>query len=177
MSMRPNKLWLIVFLTTWLAASQSIYFMPYEQKDALKTLINSINTATKSIDVAIYSFTNREIAKSLKNAAKKGVKIRIIYDYESNKDNTYSTIGYLSKYNHIQTCLLQGKKAKNRKYNGIMHQKLAIIDNHTIFVGSANWSKNAFENNYELLVKSNDGAMITKANSFFSKMFAQCQPY
>lgn len=154
-----------------------LYFMPYEQKDALSSLIKTIDSSQKNIDISIYSFTHREIAKSLKNAAKKGVKIRIIYDYESNEDNPRSTIGYLSKYNGIQTCLLQGKRAKNDKYNGIMHQKIALIDGKILFIGSANWSKNAFENNYEVLLRSDDKAMILKAKSYFEKMFSVCKPY
>ena len=151
--------------------------MPYEQKDALNTLINGITSAQKSINISIFSFTNREIAKSLKDAAFRGVKIKIIYDYETNKANDSSTIGYLSKYQGIQTCLLQGNEARNQKYYGIMHQKLAIIDDRIIFLGSANWSKNAFQNNYELLLKSNDQDIITKANHYFEKMFSLCKPY
>ncbi|PAF53991.1 nuclease NucT [Helicobacter sp. 13S00482-2] len=160
-----------------LNADNKLYFMPYEQKTALIALINSIQSSEKNIDISIFSFTNREIAKNLKDAAKRGVKIRIIYDYESNINNPYSTIGYLSKYNNINACLLKGKQDKNKKYDGIMHQKLAIIDTKTIIIGSANWSKNAFENNYELILKSTDKEMIIKAKSYFRKMFAQCKPY
>ncbi|PAF52166.1 phospholipase D-like domain-containing protein [Helicobacter sp. 13S00477-4] len=170
------KLFSIVFLSSSLMANQ-IYFMPYEQKQALHTLMDSIKSSQANIYISIFSFTNKEIAKSLKEAAKRGVKIKIIYDKEANINNPYSTIGYLSKYNGIQTCLLDGKRAKNDKYNGIMHQKMAIIDNNTILIGSANWSKNAFENNYELLLKSNDKTIISKSINYFKKMFSQCKPY
>lgn len=171
------KLALMICLGSLLGANERIYFMPYEQKDALFALINTIESSRQSIDISIYSFTNREIAKALKNAARRGVKIKIIYDYKGNYNNPYSTIGYLSKYNNIQTCLLRGKPSRNREYEGIMHQKMTIIDSKAIIIGSANWSKNAFENNYELLLKSDDSATIKKAKSYFSKMFSQCKPY
>lgn len=166
-----------ILIISNLPAKDEIYFMPYEQKQALKTLIDSIKSAQNYIDISIYSFTNREIAKSLKDVARKGVKIKIIYDKESNIDNPRSSIGYLSKYNNIKVCLLQGKRAKNDKYNGIMHQKMAIIDNKTLIIGSANWSKNAFENNYEILFKSNNKLMIEKSMQYFNKMFSSCKPY
>ncbi|PAF41147.1 phospholipase D-like domain-containing protein [Helicobacter sp. 11S03491-1] len=170
---------LIFLLFNTLYADKMLYFMPYEQKNALNSLIKSIQSSHKNIDISIYSFTHREIAKALKNAAKRGVNIRIIYDYESNINNPYSTIGYLSKYNHIQTCLLQGQKKQNKhkQYFGIMHQKLAIIDNHTLILGSANWSKNAFENNYEVLLLSDDTTLIAKAKNYYNKMFKRCTPY
>lgn len=171
------KLALLILLGGLLSGNDQLYFMPYEQKNALETLIKTIESSEQNIDISIFSFTNREIAKALKNVARRGVKIRIIYDYESNINNPYSTIGYLSKYNNIKTCLLKGRRAKNDKYNGIMHQKMAIIDTKAIIIGSANWSKNAFENNYELLLKSNDKEIINKAKTYFSKMLHQCKPY
>ncbi|PAF42843.1 phospholipase D-like domain-containing protein [Helicobacter sp. 11S02596-1] len=166
-----------VVFSAFLSATEVLYFMPYEKKDALSSLIKTIDSSEKTIDISIYSFTHTAIAKSLKNAAKRGVKIRIIYDKESNQNNPHSTIGYLSKYKGIKTCLLQGRLAKNAKYHGIMHQKLAIIDDKTLFLGSANWSKNAFENNYESLLKTDDKPIIQKATSYFKKMFLACTPY
>lgn len=171
------KLTFLILLGSLLNGNEQIYFMPYEQKNALSTLIKTIASSKESIDISIFSFTNREIAKALKDAAKRGVKIQIIYDYENNINNPYSTIGYLSKYNNIKTCILKGRRSKNDKYNGIMHQKMAIIDTQAIIIGSANWSKNAFENNYELLIKSDDREIINKAKAYFSKILYQCKPY
>lgn len=172
--------WVSTFVV--LQAQSSLYMLPYEQNEALKSLISSINAAKSNINIAIYSFTHKGIAKALKDAASRGVKIQIIYDYSSNSDGKRSTIGYLSKYNGIKTCLLQGREAPkfgrgSGSYHGIMHQKLAIIDGQTIFLGSANWSKNAFENSYELLFKDNDPSIIQKAQSYYKKMWSACKPY
>ena len=85
--------------------------MPQEQEKAIKSLIQTIKSSQKTLDIAIYSFTNREISKAIRDTAKKGVKVRIIYDKKSNKDNDYSTIGYLAKLKNIQTCLLEGNRS------------------------------------------------------------------
>ncbi|GMB91145.1 phospholipase D-like domain-containing protein [Helicobacter ailurogastricus] len=164
-------------LSIALQATPTLYMLPYEQHEALKSLISGINASKSQINISIYSFTHKDIAKALKDAAARGVKINIIYD-ASGAHGKYSTMGYLAKYRGISTCTLSGKEvsyfAKGKEHKGIMHQKLAIIDHNTIFLGSANWSKNAFENNYELLLKDNDPALIQKAQSYYKKMWSAC---
>ncbi|BEG56554.1 Nuclease NucT [Helicobacter sp. NHP21005] len=168
----------LCLLAATMHAAPTLYMLPYEQHEALKSLISGINAAKSQINISIYSFTHKDIAKALKDAASRGVKVNIIYD-TGGAHGKYSTMGYLAKYRGISTCMLSGKEAryfgKGKEHRGIMHQKLAIIDNNTIFLGSANWSKNAFENNYELLVKDNDPSMIQKAQSYYKKMWSECR--
>lgn len=159
-------------------ASNELFMMPKEQKAALQSLITSFEHAQENIDIAIYSFTNREIAKALRDAASRGVKITAIYDESSNEPkNKNSTIGYLAKLKNIDVCTLKGNKAKNGKYFGIMHMKVAIIDHSTLFIGSANWSKNAFENNYETLLRTTQKPLVDKSNAYLQEMRKDCVPY
>lgn len=151
--------------------------MPKEGKQALSHLISLIDGAKQNIQISIYSFTNREIAKALKKASSRGVSISIIYDKSSNFKNPKSTIGYLAKYQNIHACFLEGYSSHNKKYNGLMHQKMAIIDRSVLILGSANWSKNAFENNYETFFMTSNQQSIQKALGVFSQMFALCTPF
>ncbi|WP_104721833.1 phospholipase D-like domain-containing protein [Helicobacter mesocricetorum] len=157
--------------------AQNLYFMPKDQEIALKELIKVINSTQSNLNIAIYSFTNREIAKAIRDVAKRGVKVRIIYDKSSNSDPNKSTIGYLAKLKNIQTCLLEGKPSSNNKYKGLMHMKMAISDNKALVIGSANWSKSAFETNYETLFISKDKALIRKSQQIFEEMFKECKKY
>lgn len=172
-----GKKWILFLFFTFVSANEVLYFMPDEQNKALTHLISLIQGAKKNINVSIYSFTNREIAKALKQASLRGVSINIIYDHSSNAKNPKSTIGYLSKYQNIHTCLLKGKQSKDQKYFGLMHQKMAIIDRDILILGSANWSKNAFLNNYETLFMTSNPQSVQKALNTFAKMFSQCVPY
>ncbi len=166
---------LLIFACSFLRANV-LYIMPFEQEAALKELIDSIKKAKSSIDIAIYSFTNRDIARALRDASSRGVKINIIYDMgQKNIDN--STIGYLAKYENIHTCLLEGLQAKRGKYKGIMHQKVIIVDDSKIGLGSANWSKNAFENSYETLFFTNEKSIVDKAKGYYDKMLKSCTPF
>ena len=157
-------------------AAERFYMMPYEQKEAIADLIASIGSAHSNIDIAIYSFTNKEIAKALREASIRGVRVNIIYDSSQKKSET-STISYLEKFENIKTCLLEGRPSKNKKYNGLMHQKLIIVDDSLIGLGSANWSKNAFENNYETLYFTDSMEVIQKAKGYYKDMLSKCKPY
>lgn len=170
---------ILVFLaSSWLIceAKSELFMLPYEQDKAFKSLHSSLKRAQKSIDIAIYSFTNRELAKALRDSAQRGVKIRIIFD-ESSKNDSRSMIGYLDKYNNISTCLLKGGKSPKGNYYGIMHQKLTIIDKNLLYIGSANWSKNAFENSYETLFYDDDNYLVSKAARYYEDMFKSCRAF
>ena len=156
------------------APNDTLYILPYEQKQALNTLQGALRNAKREIKISIYSFTNNDIAKILRDVAKRGVSVEIIFDKESNMENKSSVIGYLAKYNNISVCLLSGVKARNGKYYGIMHQKMAIIDDEILVLGSANWSRNAFENNFETLLFSFEPNLVQKANNAFEKMKQNC---
>lgn len=156
--------------------AQQIFFMPYENKIALNVLQKELRSAKKSIKISIYSFTNKEIAKALRDSARRGVRISMIYDHESNIKNPQSVIGYLAVLKNIQVCTLKGRKS-NRDYYGIMHQKIAIIDDRLLIVGSANWSKNAFENNYEVLLITSNRQNVQKALKYYEEMKRECKKY
>lgn len=158
--------------------ADSIYFLPFESRPALKEMLKSIDLSKYKIDVAIYSFTNHVIAKHLKNAAKRGVKIRIIFDKESNLNNKRSQLRYLAKYRNIKTFVVSGKPYKRKKDDfGLMHMKLMIIDNKRVILGSANYSYSAFYKNYELLFFKDDYAIAKKAEKFYERVLAKAQEY
>ena len=168
---------LLILILQCFAFADSMYFMPYQAKDAVNALIKEIRQAKKEVKIAIYSFTNREISKAIRDVAKKGVNFKIIYDYKSNIDDDKSTIGYLAKLKNVNVCTLKGRQSNNGKYYGIMHNKLAIIDNKTIIFGSANWSKSAFDINYEMLLISQNKEYIVDSAKYFDQMFKECQAY
>jgi len=137
---------LIAFLTnTSRARDIYIYFTPSYQ--ALDAIINQIDSAEKSIDIAVYDFTSRPLARALVKARKRGVKIRVVLDREANgPKNRYTKYPFL-KNNGIDVRFAIPHIAWNRK--GLMHNKFAIIDENTVITGSANWTASAFRINDE----------------------------
>lgn len=158
-----------------LTFTQSIYFLPNENKEALNALISALSNAQNEIKISIYTFTHRQIANALRDSAKKGVKVQIIYDKSQNLQSKNSTIGYLAKYQNISVCTLEG--LKSGEITGIMHQKMAIIDNKTLIIGSANYSKQAFERSYEILYFTQQNEVLKKAVQNFEIMYKNCTPF
>ncbi|MGP1561666.1 MAG: phospholipase D-like domain-containing protein [Helicobacteraceae bacterium] len=148
-------------LLLWLAvaafAGQKVYFMPAQAQEAKSVLLSAINGAASSIDIAMYSFTHKNFAKALKNAAARGVAVRIITDFKDADRNTQ--VGYLAKYQNVQAFTLDGERARSGKYSGKMHLKTAVIDGKISIYGSANWTNSAFGLNYEFLMISDDPSL------------------
>ncbi len=169
-----KTLFLLLFIANILSISLfantngEFFLLPKDKDLALKSIYKSIDLAQNKIDISIYSFTNKKIAKRLKRAAKRGVKIEIIFD-DSQSKSKYgkSLIGYLAKYKNITTYKLQGLEAKSKRNRGIMHIKMALIDNKTSIFGSANWTYKAFSKNYETLFITKDYSIAKKFAKFF----------
>ncbi len=168
-----------LLLSLFIAAllADELYFMPFEAQKAKSQLLRWIDQAHSTIDVAMYSFTNKKIATHLKNAAKRGVRIRLLLDEEQNTKDRYSQMGYLAKYKNIAIYTIRGKYSKHGEFYGKMHIKLAIIDGKHLVFGSANWSNSAFKRNYELIYFMEDYAKAKKAKKYFERMVRKAQEY
>ena len=171
-----KALFLCLISSVFLLSKDAMYFMPSDASIALKNVISELKNAKSEVYIAIYSFTNREIAKAIRDSAKNGVKYKIIFDEQSNIDNDKSQIGYLAKLKNVKVCTLKGK-SKNGKYYGIMHNKLALIDNRLIILGSANWSKSAFEINYENLLISSNLNYVNGVKKYMNEMIRNCRDF
>lgn len=175
-----------------LASDARVFFMPRDSFNALSSMTHDIDGARRYIDVAIYSFTNKQIGAALMAAATRGVKIRIVYDLSANikngRPNRSSTIGWLAKLRGVSACLLRGlsseqnsrrKRRHNygRPYYGLMHNKLMIIDGKIVYLGSANYSKAAFSINYENLIRLKDKGVIDRAEVYYQSLRKACVGY
>lgn len=143
---------LFTFSTLSFAKSE-VYFMPKQASEASDKIISLIKSSTESIDISIYNFSHKKFAKELVKASKKGLKINVYFD-KSKIEKDDKTYKYLIK-NGIN-CLILNKKN---------HLKLALFDKNKAIFGSANWTKESFEDNYEILYftdKKNDTSKIVK---------------
>jgi phosphatidylserine/phosphatidylglycerophosphate/cardiolipin synthase-like enzyme len=143
-----------VFLVTILLISSlwsvdKLYFMPKDGKDARKDIITLIKNTKSSIDIAMYNFKDRKIAKALDGAANNGVKIKLFY-YKKK-------IKFSDKINDI-------------KIREKLHTKLAIIDKQIVIFGSANWVKEAFKENHEVIYITDSKDLVKKFNKYFSSI-------
>ncbi len=161
-------IWIFFSFCTFAWSFEQLYMLPFEKKEASKKVVTLIKGAKKRIDIAMYSFTNKEFADALRDASDRGVEVRIVLDEKTNA-NEYSMGGYLAKYKNITLYTLEGVRASSGKYNGKMHTKMALIDGCYILFGSANWSLSAFDSNYETLFVSDEESLVQKGAEAFGK--------
>lgn len=132
--------------------------------DICKELVSKINSAQKSIDMAIYGYTYvPEIEQAIKNAMKRGVKIRMVYDLDAKGFTTYNDSTRLAKLVNQSNNDFETETPDGKYSNIIMHNKFYIIDNKTVITGSANLSPNdmsGFNSNTTITIHLEDIAKL-----------------
>jgi len=121
----PEKSWARIYFTPGLECENNI--------------VSSIDSALKTIDVAVYSITNDKIVDSLIAAHNRGVTVRVISD-------RLQSAGRASLIGRIQDA---GIPVVLNKKHKIMHNKFAIFDAKDIETGSYNWTSAATQSNAE----------------------------
>ncbi len=131
--------------------SITVLFSP---KNGIDDIISSyINLAQKTINVAIYDFTNSRISNSLIIAKKRGVNVRVYIENKGMQEYEAEIYDALES-NGIE---IQGTNASNwsenvDSYRAIMHNKFITIDGKYLINGSYNFTDNAESNNRENVV-------------------------
>jgi len=141
---------IILTLTLFLPslAKTEVFFSLYDNPQ--KEIIKNINQAEAFINIAMYIFTDREIAIPLVKACERGVKVRLYLDKEQ--------VDY--KYSQSRFLVQKGIKTRISTNNYIMHNKFAIIDNRILLTGSYNWTFSANNRNDENLMVIDDPELI-----------------
>jgi len=117
-----------------------------------KAILEKIDSAKKSIELAIYHLTSRALSKGLIMAAKRGVAVRVFFDGENVRED-YSKANFLKK---------NGVLVKFENGVGLMHNKFCVIDDEFVITGSYNWTTTADLKNDEnvLFINSKELAKV-----------------
>lgn len=138
-------------------------FFPRAGQNVEGQIVYEIGTAKKTLDVAIYSFTDTKIAGAIVAAKKRGVNVRLISDRESSNNSSQR-----------QTMLIiksAGIPIKINSHSGIMHLKVLVIDNNVATTGSFNYTKSAQNLNDENFVVLNNSKIAQTYESEFQNMW------
>ena len=134
------KILLVLFLLFSTSfASSEIYFLPKEAKKSRDKIISLIDNSKSSIDLAMYNLSYKKLINSLIYASKRGVNVKIYLDKAKFKKS--DKINKLIKKSGIEYKILEKKN----------HLKLLLVDKKIAIFGTANWTKESFGDNYELI--------------------------
>lgn len=134
-------------------------------------LLRAIREAGHSLDVAIYTFTDLDVALEMIKAHRRGVKVRIITDMEQSKQNEYQR-------RIISELVSEGILVKmNIQEDAFMHLKVIVADGKTITVGSFNFTMAAVSKHEEVLVRIDDVTMARDWQGHFDYMWRDRRRY
>lgn len=119
-----------------LSTETAIHFSPTENLETVD--IPLIDQAQKSIDIAMYTFTDTRIADALVDAAKRGVSVRVYRDreqFEAEQRRGGRVMAVLST--------TPGIHVRVKGSDELMHDKAFVVDRRMLRSGSGNWSLSA----------------------------------
>ena len=140
-------------------ASIDVYFSLVNDPEG--AIIQELDKAKETIDIAIYYFTDRDLANEVIGAYDRGVRVRIYLD-KGQKEATYSKSRYLVKH---------GVPVRYSSNPYIMHHKFCVIDNEVVITGSYNWTASADKRNNENLLVIHDAKMAQEYLAEFNRLW------
>ena len=140
-------------------ASIDVYFSLVNDPEG--AIIQELHKAKETIDIAIYYFTDRDLANEVIGAYDKGIRVRIYLD-KGQKEATYSKSRYLAKY---------GVAIRYSSNPYLMHHKFCVIDTKVVITGSYNWTASADKRNDENLVVIHDAKIAEEYSAEFNRLW------
>lgn len=145
-----------------------VAFSPNEGAEGL--VVKVIDAAKSDISMLTYSFTSAPVTDALRNAVKRGVKVRIVSDYKNNtvQDKSGKARAALSSLSNL------GADVKLIKVYQIHHDKVIIVDGETVELGSFNYSASAQNRNSEnVFVNWGNPGLASVYMSHFDRNYKQ----
>ena len=105
-------------------------------------LVRELRQARREVLVQAYSFTSKPVAQALIDAKARGVRVEILLD-KSNEQETYTELSHFVQ---------QGLTPLIDAHHAIAHNKVMLLDGHTIITGSFNFTQAGERRNAENLL-------------------------
>jgi len=145
----------LLFIFINLNAKSEFFFLPEDGEKAKDKIVTLIEKSKKTIDIAMYNFSYKKFLKELEKASKRGVQVNLYLDKE--KFNKNDKIHNFLDRSGIKYKILSKKN----------HMKVALFDNKTAIFGSINYTKESFEDNFELIYLTTKDDDIDKLKELF----------
>jgi phosphatidylserine/phosphatidylglycerophosphate/cardiolipin synthase-like enzyme len=102
-----------------------------------------IRNASRSIRLALFTITHKGLVDELIRAHKRGVEVTLVVDMHS---------GLGASAEVIEKLRSAGARLLFSQGTQLLHHKFAFIDEQLLVMGSANWTKAAFQKNCDSLI-------------------------
>lgn len=153
------------------AAGGENHFSPAENLERLDA--GALGRAQRSVDIAMYAFTDQFLAERLRELAARGVKVRLYRDRSQYEQEQRTAAA------HDDTCptdALRGVanveiRVKADRGRNIMHLKAYLVDGALLRDGSANWSPSGLKSQDNNARFTSDPAQVRAFQQQFEAMW------
>jgi phosphatidylserine/phosphatidylglycerophosphate/cardiolipin synthase-like enzyme len=146
------------------AADIAVYFSRAD--DPRGAVLAALGTVRQSALVAMYTFTDRELAAALVAAQGRGAQVFVYLDRSQATD----------RYSVARSLVQAGVPVRISNNSHIMHNKFAVLDGATVLTGSYNWSIAAFKDNDENLLVMNRPDLAQRYTERFRQLWEMWDP-
>lgn len=143
-AMRYGTLGQVSHAATFTVAGQQMemYLLP-DEGVALRRLLQVINSAKKTLRIAMFTWTHPELLEAVLAAHRRGVAVHVVMDYNSAQGASHK----------IYTVLQDAGVDISMNDNGVLlHHKTCVVDDKTLVLGSLNWTQAAFTQNNDCFI-------------------------
>ena len=182
------KPWRSPQTVTWENTKITLQFAPTSQRQDWNLSTNgligkTINEATKSINLALFVFSEQELANILQSKFQSGVKIKGVFDagfayryYSEILDMLGVTLYFRCQpeagnnpwINTLNTVGIAQVNSGDK-----LHHKFTVIDQQTVISGSQNWSPAANYKNDEAVVIIQNQTVANQFNQEFERLYQE----
>jgi phosphatidylserine/phosphatidylglycerophosphate/cardiolipin synthase-like enzyme len=135
-------------------------------------LLGMIEEETKSIKMAMYLFTDKDIAQALRDAQLRGVCVECVTDASCISKGSNAMHDLL---NHEIPVWVYRAANENKSFSNAMHHKFMIFGSSgKVVTGSLNITNAAQKNNQENIVILSDDILKRKFDRQFGKLKTRC---
>jgi len=157
------------------SVSEEVLFAPDDNIKA--KLLSLIDQEQEHIRIAVFNFTDRNIAQALIRAQERGITVEVITDINCIY-NRYNKIDQLYD-NNISVLIFNSRQ---NKVGGIMHHKFALFSNNRagnplLWTGSCNFTRSGCQVNQENALLLEDEKIINKFLQQFERIKKQTRNY
>lgn len=115
-------------------------------------VVRAVGEAQRTVLVQAYAFTSHPIARALAAAHQRGVAVEVILDKSQQRDPRSAA----------RLLVEAGIPVGIDEAHAIAHNKVMVIDAHTVLTGSFNFTEAAEERNAENLLEIQDGDLAAQ---------------
>ncbi|XP_013860283.1 mitochondrial cardiolipin hydrolase [Austrofundulus limnaeus] len=140
--------------------------LPHGVETSFSRLLRHILSASSSLDLCIFSFSNMDLCRAVLLLHSKGVTVRVVSD-KNYSAITGSQIGVLRKAGICVRCDV---------VSVCMHHKFAVVDSRLLITGSLNWTLTAVQSNAENVLLTEEPDLVQPFIKEFHRLWVLNDP-